>query len=711
MFFINPRLNRSVLFAVFLIGAFSSGSLSRVAADDDSDRFYRLNEVVVSSELTKNSLFDSTAAVSVLTSSQIESLPLKNLADALGILPGIAFFNRDGLGRDPIASLRGFYGGGEAEYLLVLVDGRPLNDIETGLMNWDTIPLSTIESIEFLRGGVSSLYGDSAIGGIVNVVTSNNDARSVHLGVTGGTFGTLGFETRANGEWQGQWFRVYGSQERDSGFRKHADHETGNFGGSFSLMKTPNASLYMSMAHHYRRSDQPGPISASELKISPARSSSYYRFDRNRDRNHRGALTGSYKFDERVHFSGTISGEIRDSDVVRTLPLTLDFSDTKNRMLSSMRFTSSVQLTVNQSGFPFENRLVLGIDADLGSLSSEYYQIFQGGLIDYGLVATEAVKGQRDEQGDSTRRSISGLVQYDLMPIRELRFVLGGRVDVLRDAFVSRSSNRDEDVSTIHSVFSPKVGANYRYISMEDHTGNLYANVSRSFKAPTLDQLYDQRSIPVQFPPYKISLSNGELIPQSATSLEIGTYYRAALAQGLLFGELSFAGYRMNLKDELDFDPQQFKYVNIAKSRHQGIETGLKFSIKSGVQLFLNYTHQSATSQAGENSGKFLKAIPRDVIVTGATAAHPSGIDAGVMVKSTNRMFVDDANKTVLPNYTTVDARIRYQLGSIAATCDIFNIFGKAYSTTASLDASGSGQVYFYPAAGRHVRFNVNLQR
>jgi outer membrane receptor for Fe3+-dicitrate len=43
-------------------------------------------------------------------------------------MPGIIFANQDASGYLPIAITRGFYGGGEAEYLLFLVDGIPIND-------------------------------------------------------------------------------------------------------------------------------------------------------------------------------------------------------------------------------------------------------------------------------------------------------------------------------------------------------------------------------------------------------------------------------------------------------------------------------------------------------------------------------------------------------------------------------------------------------
>ena len=131
----NLRLSLFVLAAICIVNQLSLVFLDRAVAQDDSDRIYQLEETVVTAERMENSLLESTAAVSVRTSAEMEFLPLKNLADALETLPGISFLHRDGLGRDPLATLRGFYGGGEAEYLLVMIDGRPINELEKGLMN------------------------------------------------------------------------------------------------------------------------------------------------------------------------------------------------------------------------------------------------------------------------------------------------------------------------------------------------------------------------------------------------------------------------------------------------------------------------------------------------------------------------------------------------------------------------------------------------
>ncbi|MDE0502989.1 MAG: TonB-dependent receptor, partial [Candidatus Poribacteria bacterium] len=109
-------------------------------------------------------------------------------------------------------------------------------------------------------------------------------------------------------------------------------------------------------------------------------------------------------------------------------------------------------------------------------------------------------------------------------------------------------------------------------------------------------------------------------------------------------------------------------------------------------------------------SGKFLKAIPRNVIAGGVSGAHQSGIGGSIVIKSANNIFLDDANTMTLPNYTTVDSRLKYQFGLVSATLDVFNIFNRSYSTTGYPDASGTGNTYFYPAAGRHALASLNLQ-
>src|SRR5690606_30926501 len=151
-----------------------------------------LEQVVVTADRSAQALATSAAAVSVIQSDELQRLPVAGLADALRFTPGFTFLRMDGLGYHPQPIVRGFYGGGEAEYVVLMLDGHPLNEVERGLLNWNLVPLAGIERVEVLRGGASSLYGDAAIGGVINLVTrAPQGAPAGRVVLEGGTFGTF----------------------------------------------------------------------------------------------------------------------------------------------------------------------------------------------------------------------------------------------------------------------------------------------------------------------------------------------------------------------------------------------------------------------------------------------------------------------------------------------------------------------------------------
>src|ERR671929_131193 len=96
------------------------------------------------------------------------------LDDALRQVPGFTLFRRTGSRvANPTSqgvSLRGV-GASGASRALVLADGIPLNDPFGGWVYWGRVPRASVERIEVLRGGASSLYGSSALGGVVNLIT------------------------------------------------------------------------------------------------------------------------------------------------------------------------------------------------------------------------------------------------------------------------------------------------------------------------------------------------------------------------------------------------------------------------------------------------------------------------------------------------------------------------------------------------------------
>jgi outer membrane cobalamin receptor len=664
-----------------------------------------LTTVVVTAERTPTSLTSSIASVTRLSASELAQTPRATLADVLRRAPGFAVIDVDGLGFDPQLMVRGFYGGGEAEYVIVLIDGRPVNQLQSGLVAWDVLPpLASVEAVEIVRGSASPLYGDAAIGGVINVITRRSvGAPAVRWDASGGSFGTMRANIDAASLTRTGNLAVGGGIDRTEGFRDHADRTAGRARASIALVDVPGARLGLTARSHWRKFDEPGPLLASLMESDRASSDALFRFDHTSDQSHAVTLDGGRMLSSSTRISGSLGGELRNTDAVRTLALAAGYGDTKLRELSSLRAAGNVQLELLDTPLPGTDWIVVGAELAQGTLESKYYPVAGGPRDDYATATGE--HGALEARGDS-RRAIGSLhAQYNLQPSDAVRFALGARFDALRDAFRPDLPTDVERADATHSAFSPRVGLNVRYAGDERGSGHAYVSVSRSFKAPTLDQLYDLRSIPIPFPPFSIRTSNPDLEPQHGTSVELGLYHDAELSASLR-ASASVSTYQIEMKDELDFSVEEFRYVNIGRSRHRGVEGGISLT-GSRASTFANYTLQSVTSRSGDNEGNRLKAIPRQTLGGGVSVQPWRTLETSVLVTNVRDVYLDDANTVELPDFTRVDARAAIGIRRISVFIEARNLLDKRYASTGYLDPGGSGEAYFHPAAGRVIELGI----
>ncbi|HXM17809.1 MAG TPA: TonB-dependent receptor [Candidatus Tumulicola sp.] len=97
---------------------------------------------------------------------ELRRLGAVTVGDALRFVPGAAIQQYGPPGSLQTVALRG----ATASQTLVLMDGRPLNEAETGVADLTSLPLDDLEYISVSEGGLSSLYGSAAVGGIINLV-------------------------------------------------------------------------------------------------------------------------------------------------------------------------------------------------------------------------------------------------------------------------------------------------------------------------------------------------------------------------------------------------------------------------------------------------------------------------------------------------------------------------------------------------------------
>ena len=147
--------------------------LFSLSVNAKEDGIFKLPEVFVTNTRTNIGLPGS--STKVYSQDFISNSTATNLAELMGNIVGIQYRDLFGCAGQINATIdmRGFGAAGKAN-TLIMINGRKLNDLDMGGLSWDLIPAETIERIEVIPGNAGSvLYGDGAVGGVINIITTN----------------------------------------------------------------------------------------------------------------------------------------------------------------------------------------------------------------------------------------------------------------------------------------------------------------------------------------------------------------------------------------------------------------------------------------------------------------------------------------------------------------------------------------------------------
>ena len=178
------------------------------------------------------------ASTSVITAQDIQRSPSQSLPDILAQQVGVQVMHVTGSpnGNGDLIDLRGF-GAFAQSNVLVLVNGRRYQDFDLQGFDFSQIPLNSIERIEITRGMSGTvLYGDGAVGGVINIVTKTASG-APFSGRVEGAVGSYGFgEGRVSaGATSGAWSTaVYANAATSSGYRQNSQLSQQNAVGNLS---------------------------------------------------------------------------------------------------------------------------------------------------------------------------------------------------------------------------------------------------------------------------------------------------------------------------------------------------------------------------------------------------------------------------------------------------------------------------------------------
>lgn len=189
--FLQPKLSAILfLFALFAIEISSQTPTPTPAIRE---------EVVITATRTETRLEETPASIVTLEREEVKTNASPVIDDILRQTVGFSLFRRsNSRNANPTtqgASFRGV-GSSGASRSLVLLEGIPLNDPFGGWILWNRVPTVAIERVEVLRGGASSLYGSSALSGTINIIPRKSTEKfTFSAEIFGGTQKTLSAST------------------------------------------------------------------------------------------------------------------------------------------------------------------------------------------------------------------------------------------------------------------------------------------------------------------------------------------------------------------------------------------------------------------------------------------------------------------------------------------------------------------------------------
>ncbi|MDE6877868.1 MAG: TonB-dependent receptor plug domain-containing protein, partial [Odoribacter sp.] len=233
-----------------------------ISSGQKADTTLILKEIVVTGSRTERPISQSPGSIHVVTPVLLRNAPAQTTDDILVMLSGVNTTRSDGLSNmHSNVSIRGL-AGDEQGRTLVLFDGIPLNTSDEGSVNWNSIHIDNVQRIEVFKGPGSSLYGNNAMGGVINIISKTPlSPLSINASASYGSLSTwktsLGFSSRINNQFalfiSGYYNQTNGFNNIPDSLRTDPDYSIARFmkeGGIYSkILYTPISLFNIEIAY------------------------------------------------------------------------------------------------------------------------------------------------------------------------------------------------------------------------------------------------------------------------------------------------------------------------------------------------------------------------------------------------------------------------------------------------------------------------------
>lgn len=636
-------------------------------------------------------------AVTELDRDQVQAAPQTDVEQILNKLPGVFARQEPSAMIHPtgqVFSIRGF-GNATNVNTLVMVDGIPINDPFFRTIDWGQVPKDSVERIEVVRGGgAAALWGNLAMGGVVNIVTRRPLAGERRFDVSIGSRRTHSADAAAtlvaaptfslglNGGWRAS----DGYHLTPAEFRSRYMDRTGSRVQNLTL----SADFAPSQQHHAYLKLGAHRTEAQGLLWSMMRSE----WDK-----YQASAGGSHRFDgAAVHWNAWAGrGEMETENA----------SSTPSFSILDPAVGTPYLAQAEQARYRTEGASLFA-QADAGSWKEVRVGIDLRRIRAQDHIAVFGPQVQRAALLNAGEHRFAGLfAQGSWRPSdMPLDLTLGLREDFFQTRDGSLSGNVDgrptggplADQWFRH--FSPRAGAKYYFAN--GYTAR--AAVYRNFAAPGMNQMY--RSF-VGGSSY--TGANPDLVPQTNRGAEIGLDYRAS---GL---NLALTAFHNRLRDYIDYAPlctgvaacnpllpgtglasgsiaSLYRYVNAGDAVLQGLELIADWQITRSLELHGGLTRTRAylrhsrfgtipsVEAPAVPAGVQLGQVPRWVANAGLRWQGTPDLQLSLDVKAFPDFWYNTAHTTMNTGAVILDAGFVYRLRpAVEIYGSVLNLGSRSY--------------------------------
>jgi iron complex outermembrane receptor protein len=637
-------------FTRFFIPALAGSLLAGSAPADNQP------PIVISAGRTETLAIDTPASVTVLDDVETRSGAVRSLAELLPGRAGIHLRDPYGDGAYGVLDMRGF-GATAGSNVLLLRDGLRLNNSsDIAAPDLNAIELGQIERVEIIQGSAGVLFGDQAVGGVVNIISRPPTARTLTATAGAGSYDAYALNLAAAD-------RVYGGAALglDAGRSETENYRDRNGAQRSALglrLELPYDAGRAFLEQNYRRDDLhlPGSLFRSELALDRRQSAEAYQGDFSDTQTWLGRGGIRHALSE----SWTLEGE-------------LTYRDNDRRFQTSFRSFPGSTATQARRVWALNPRLV-GL-VDLGSRNLRLTLGADLETTDYRL--RTAFGPQATEQ---QVYGLYGQASVGMAPGWNLTagLRLAGVTNDIRNA--DQHLKPDDEVSAAAAGLTFDASPALR----------LFLRWDQSFRFAKVDEHTNT-----------VTGQSAGLQTQTGNTYELGAHLRWRQL------DLRAQIYRLDLNDEIGFDSSSFFNVNLPTTRRRGATLELDWTIARDWHLAGSYGYVDSETSAGPFAGNDLPLVPRHTgrLSLDWAAATGAGAYAEVLMVGDQTLGGDFANAfPKLDGYTVVNLAARYRYGNWLFSARLNNLLDERYSGTGAVgyDADFNLRDAYFPAPERN---------